>query len=150
MNLTLTLNGQRRAAEIDPRMLLVDALRDAFATTGPKIGCLTGDCGACTVRIDGRIIKSCLQLALACDGAVVETIEGIAADGPLTELQQAFWDRHAFQCGYCLSGMLFAAQDLLERQPRPSEAEIREALSGNLCRCTGYDTIVDAVRAVAG
>lgn len=150
MRLTLTLNGEPRSSEIDERMLLVDALRDAFGTIGPKIGCLTGDCGACTVRIDGRIIKSCLQLACAAEGAEVVTIEGLAGAGELTPLQRAFWDGHAFQCGFCLSGMLFAGEDLLARHPEPSEDEIREAISGNLCRCTGYETIVAAIREAAG
>jgi carbon-monoxide dehydrogenase small subunit len=148
MELALTLNGAPRTATIDGRMLLVDALRDAFRCTGPKTGCLTGDCGACTVRLDGRIVKSCLTLAAAVDGAEVRTLEGLAEDGVLTPLQESFWNAHAFQCGYCLSGMLFAAEDLLERNPVPTDDEIREAISGNLCRCTGYDAIVAAVRAV--
>jgi aerobic-type carbon monoxide dehydrogenase small subunit (CoxS/CutS family) len=145
----LTLNGEGREADVDPRMLLVEALRDAFGARGPKIGCLTGDCGACTVRVDGRIVKSCLQMAVAHDGADVQTLEGLSEDGALSELQEAFWDAHAFQCGYCLSGMLFAAGDLLERTPSPTDDEIREAISGNLCRCTGYDPIVAAIRSVA-
>jgi aerobic-type carbon monoxide dehydrogenase small subunit (CoxS/CutS family) len=146
----LTLNGEPRTADVDPRMLLVDALRDAFGATGPKVGCETGDCGACTVRLDGAITKSCLRLAVACDGADVTTLEGIAgADGELTDLQQAFWDENAFQCGFCLSGMLFAAEDLLERIPSPTDEEIRSAISGNLCRCTGYGAIVAAIRSVA-
>jgi carbon-monoxide dehydrogenase small subunit len=149
MELSLTLNGEPRTAEIDPRMLLVEALRDAFGARGPKIGCLTGDCGACTVRVEGRIVKSCLQMAVAHDGAEVGTLEGLAGDDGLTPLQEAFWDEHAFQCGYCLSGMLFAADDLLQRTPSPTDEEIRDAISGNLCRCTGYDTIVAAVRSVA-
>jgi len=149
MELSLTIDGERRTAEVDPRMLLVEALRDAFGARGPKTGCLTGDCGACTVRVDGTIVKSCLKLAVAADGADVRTIAGLAGEDGLTPLQQAFWDEHAFQCGYCLSGMLFAAEDLLERTPSPTDAEIREALGGNLCRCTGYDTIVAAVRSVA-
>jgi aerobic-type carbon monoxide dehydrogenase small subunit (CoxS/CutS family) len=148
VELTMTINGESRAVEIDPRMLLVDALRDAFGVTGPKIGCLTGDCGACTVSLDGRIAKSCLKLAVAAQDAEVRTLEGLAGDGELTPLQQAFWDHNAFQCGYCLSGMLFAAEDLLARIPDPSEAEIRSAISGNLCRCTGYDAIVAAIRSV--
>jgi aerobic-type carbon monoxide dehydrogenase small subunit (CoxS/CutS family) len=145
----LRLNGEQRSADVDPRMLLVEALRDAFGAHGPKIGCLTGDCGACTVRVDGAIVKSCLKLAVAAEGADVETLEGLAGEGGLSALQQAFWDSHAFQCGYCLSGMLFAAGDLLERVESPIDAEIREAISGNLCRCTGYDPIVDAIRSVA-
>jgi carbon-monoxide dehydrogenase small subunit len=145
VELTLTVNGERRTARVDERSLLLDALREGFATKGPKSGCRTGDCGACTVRIDGAIAKSCLRLAVAEDGASVETIEGMARDGRLTPLQQAFWDRNGFQCGFCLSGMLFAAEDLLARTPSPTEAQIREAISGNLCRCTGYDAIVDAI-----
>jgi carbon-monoxide dehydrogenase small subunit len=149
VELNLTLNGERRSADVDPRLLLVDALRDVFGATGPKFGCGTGDCGACTVRLDGRIVKSCVKLALAAEGAEIQTLEGLAQEGELTPLQEAFWDEYAFQCGFCLSGMLFAAEDLLERNPSPSNAEIREAISGNLCRCTGYDTIVAAIRAVA-
>jgi aerobic-type carbon monoxide dehydrogenase small subunit (CoxS/CutS family) len=149
MELSLTLNGEPCTAAIDPRMLLVEALRDAFGAHGPKTGCLTGDCGACTVRMDGAIVKSCLKLAVAAGGAEIRTLEGLAGEGGLTPLQQAFWDEHAFQCGYCLSGMLFAAEDLLERIPSPADAEIRDAIGGNLCRCTGYDTIVAAVRSVA-
>jgi aerobic-type carbon monoxide dehydrogenase small subunit (CoxS/CutS family) len=148
-DISLTINGQQRTARVDGRALLLDALRDNFGVTGPKSGCRTGDCGACTVRVDGAIAKSCLRLAVAEDGATVDTIEGMAADGQLTALQQAFWDRNAFQCGYCLSGMLFAAEDLLARNPSPTEADIREAISGNLCRCTGYDAIVDAIASCA-
>jgi carbon-monoxide dehydrogenase small subunit len=146
----MTINGEPRAAEIDTRMLLVEALRDAFGVTGPKIGCLTGDCGACTVSLDGRIVKSCLRLAVSAGGCTVRTLEGLAGEGELSRLQQAFWDHNGFQCGYCLSGMLFAAEDLLARIPNPSEEEIRAAISGNLCRCTGYDAIVEAIRSAAG
>jgi carbon-monoxide dehydrogenase small subunit len=145
VELTLTVDGTRRTAAVDPRSLLLDALRDAFGATAPKAGCRTGDCGACTVRVDGAIAKSCLRLAVAEDGAEVRTIAAMADGGELTALQQAFWDANAFQCGFCLSGMLLAAEDLLERIPSPDEADVREALSGNLCRCTGYDAIVDAV-----
>lgn len=149
-DLTLTINGEERTCRIDPRMLLVDAIRDAFGITGPKVGCLTGDCGACTVRMDGTVVKSCLRLAVASDGAEITTLEGLAdADGAPTPLQQAFWDHHAFQCGFCLSGMLFCAEELLARVPHPSETEIREAISGNLCRCTGYDAIVTAIEQVS-
>jgi carbon-monoxide dehydrogenase small subunit len=147
--LTLKLNGVTREAEVDPRMLLAEALRDCFGVRGPKIGCGTGDCGACTVSLDGRPVKSCLQLAIAVDGSEIVTIEGLAGDHALTPLQEAFWEAGAFQCGFCLSGMLFAAEELLAREGDPSEAEVRSALSGNLCRCTGYQTIVDAVLAVA-
>jgi carbon-monoxide dehydrogenase small subunit len=130
-------------------MLLVEALRDAFGVTGPKIGCLTGDCGACTVSMDAAIVKSCLKLAAAAEGSEIVTIEGLAPGEELTPLQHAFWDEHAFQCGYCLSGMLFAAEDLLSRNPTPTDEEIRAAIDGNLCRCTGYESIVAAVRTAA-
>jgi carbon-monoxide dehydrogenase small subunit len=144
----ITLNGVHRTAAVDRRKLLVEALREDFETTGPKVGCATGDCGACTVLVDGDIKKSCLELAVAANGSVITTLEGISA-GKLTPLQEAFWNEYAFQCGFCLSGMLFAAQDLLNRITNPSETEIRGAISGNLCRCTGYDTIVNAVRRAA-
>jgi aerobic-type carbon monoxide dehydrogenase small subunit (CoxS/CutS family) len=149
VTLHLKLNGEPREAEVDPRMLLAEALRESFGVTGPKIGCATGDCGACTVSLDGRPVKSCLQLAIALDGSDVVTLEGLAAAGELSPLQQAFWDAGAFQCGFCLSGMLFAAEELLARDPAPSEAAVRAALSGNLCRCTGYESIVQAVRSLA-
>jgi carbon-monoxide dehydrogenase small subunit len=145
VELTLTVDGTRRTAAVDPRSLLLDALRDDFGTTAPKAGCRTGDCGACTVRVDGALAKSCLRLAVAEDGADVATIASLADGGRLSAMQEAFWDANAFQCGFCLSGMLLAAEDLLERIASPGEAEVREALSGNLCRCTGYDAIVDAV-----
>jgi aerobic-type carbon monoxide dehydrogenase small subunit (CoxS/CutS family) len=147
----IELNGDAREADVDPRSLLVEALRDDFGAYGPKIGCLTGDCGACTVRVDGRLRKACMELAVAHEGARVTTLEGLSGpEGQLTRLQQAFWDNHAFQCGFCLSGMLFAAEELLERVPEPDEAQIRDAIGGNLCRCTGYDAIVTAVQAASG
>jgi carbon-monoxide dehydrogenase small subunit len=149
VRLTIALNGRERSAEVDPRMLLVEALRERFGATGPKIGCLTGDCGACTVEQDGLIVKACLRLAAAAEGSRIRTIEGIAEGGELTALQQAFWDHHAFQCGFCVSGMLFAAQELLAREPEPDETQIREAIDANLCRCTGYQNIVAAIRAAA-
>jgi carbon-monoxide dehydrogenase small subunit len=148
--LTIELNGSFRAADVDRRMLLVEALREGFQTTGPKVGCATGDCGACTVKVDGAIAKSCLRLAVAAEGTAITTVEGLADGDGLTALQQAFWDEYAFQCGFCLSGMLFAAQDLLDGNPDPTDDEIRLAISGNLCRCTGYDTIITAVRRAAG
>lgn len=144
----ITLNGMPRDAMVDRRKLLAEALREDFETTGPKVGCATGDCGACTVLIDGDIRKSCLELAVSANGSVITTLEGIS-DGKLTPLQEAFWDEYAFQCGFCLSGMLFAAQELIDRVPNPTDPEIREAISGNLCRCTGYDTIVNAIRRAA-
>jgi aerobic-type carbon monoxide dehydrogenase small subunit (CoxS/CutS family) len=147
--LRLTINGEAREVEIDGRMLLVEAIRDAAGLKGTHIGCLTGDCGACTVKVDGDVVKSCLLLAVQAEGAEVVTIEGIARDGELTTLQQAFWDEYGFQCGYCLPGMLFCAQELLDENPEPSDQEIRDAIDGNLCRCTGYEFIVRSVRVAA-
>jgi carbon-monoxide dehydrogenase small subunit len=149
VDLQLTLNGEPRTAEVDPRSLLVEAIRDDFGLTGTHIGCLTGDCGACTTEVNGKIVKSCLELAVSAQGAEVVTIEGLAQNGELTPLQQAFWDEYGFQCGYCLPGMLFSARDLLTRNSSPSEGEIREAINGNLCRCTGYHRIVKAIQAAA-
>ncbi len=148
LSLRLTLNGEERTAIVDSRALLVYAIRDAFGLTGTHVGCLTGDCGACTVELDGRIVKSCLVLAASADGSHVTTIEGFGADG-LDVIQEAFWDEYAFQCGFCLPGMLFATRDLLARTLEPTEAEVRTALDGNLCRCTGYNNIVAAVLAAA-
>lgn len=147
--LRLTVNGQLREVQIDDRMLLVEALRDAVGLKGTHIGCLTGDCGACTVEVDGQIIKSCLMLAVQAEGRAIVTIEGLADDGELNPIQQAFWDEYGFQCGFCLPGMLFAAQELLARNGDPTEQEIRDALDGNLCRCTGYEFIVTAVQTAA-
>jgi carbon-monoxide dehydrogenase small subunit len=145
-----TINGQERAAEVDPRMLLVEAIRDIFGFKGTHIGCLTGDCGACTVELDGKIAKSCLHLAASANGREIVTVEGLASpDGELHPIQQSFWDEYGFQCGYCLPGMMFSAKELLETTPRPDEAEIRHALQGNLCRCTGYQKIVQAVSTAA-
>ncbi|WP_299954248.1 (2Fe-2S)-binding protein [uncultured Modestobacter sp.] len=149
VELRLTVDGQERVAAVDPRSLLLDALREDFGATAPKAGCRTGDCGACTVRVEGAIAKSCLRLAVAEDGSDVRTIASMADGDRLTPLQQAFWDLNAFQCGFCLSGMLLAGEDLLDRIPSPTDAQIREAISGNLCRCTGYDSIVAAIRSCA-
>jgi carbon-monoxide dehydrogenase small subunit len=145
VELTLTANGEKRTAEVDPRSLLIEAVRDGFGLTGSHVGCLTGDCGACTMEVNGKIVKSCLELAVSAQGADVVTIEGLAEQGTLSRVQQAFWDEYGFQCGYCLPGMLFAARDLLARNPSPDEHEIRYAINGNLCRCTGYHRIVKAV-----
>jgi carbon-monoxide dehydrogenase small subunit len=149
MRLALTVNGAPRAIEVEPRTLLVHALRDGFGLTGTKIGCDTSRCGACTVLLDGRAVKSCTVLALQAGGSEVTTIEGLAEPGGLHPLQAAFRDHHGLQCGFCTPGMILTAADLLSRIPDPSEDEIRRALHGNLCRCTGYQPIVEAVRAAA-
>jgi len=146
--LSIILNGAHRSTEIDPRMLLVEALRESFGVTGVKIGCATGDCGACTIAVDGSIVKSCLLLAAGAEGADITTIEGLAQAGELSDVQQAFWSEYAFQCGFCLSGMLFAARDLISRNLAAGDDDIRKAISGNLCRCTGYENIVSAIRRV--
>ena len=150
IHIELTINGDTKAADIDPRLLLVEAIRDTFGYKGTHIGCLTGDCGACTVEMNGEIEKSCLVLAASADGAEIRTIEGIApGHDELHPLQQAFWDEYGFQCGYCLPGMLFAALDLIESNPAPDEAQIRHAISGNYCRCTGYNNIVTSIQTAA-
>ena len=150
IHIKLTINGNAHEADIDPRTLLVEAVRDTFGYKGTHIGCLTGDCGACTVQVNGEIEKSCLSLAASNDGAEITTIEGIAlANGELHPLQQAFWDEYGFQCGYCLPGMLFSALDLIESNPTPTEAEIRHAISGTYCRCTGYNNIVNSIQTAA-
>ncbi|MGD9734359.1 MAG: (2Fe-2S)-binding protein [Solirubrobacterales bacterium] len=149
LQLTLVVDGERRSEPVAPGALLVEALRESFGAQAPKVGCATGDCGACTVIRDGEPVKSCLELAAACEGAQITTLEGFAEGEELSPVQRAFWDEGAFQCGFCLSGMVAAAEDLLRRNPDPSDEEIRWALSGNLCRCTGYEPIVAAVRAAA-
>jgi len=146
---TLTVNGDRHSAAVDPNTTLAELLRDHLRLTGTKQGCGTGDCGACTVLPDGRAVNSCLTLALECEGAEVTTIEGIALSGAeLHPVQRSFIAHGATQCGYCTPGMVVSAVDLLERNPAPTEAEIRHALAGNLCRCTGYTKIVEAIEAV--
>jgi carbon-monoxide dehydrogenase small subunit len=147
--ITVEVNGQGYEREVEARKLLVHFLRDDLDLTGTHIGCDTGNCGACTVVVNGQTIKSCMLLAIQADGASVTTVEGLAEDGSLTPLQQSFSDHHALQCGYCTPGMLMSAKALLDANPRPSEEEIRKALQGNICRCTGYVNIVAAVRAVA-
>jgi aerobic carbon-monoxide dehydrogenase small subunit len=149
VELRLTVNGEERTAEIDSRALLVEAIRDGFGLIGTHIGCLTGDCGACTIEMNGRIVKSCLELAVSAQRADIVTIEGLAETGQLTPLQEAFWSEYGFQCGYCLPGMLFCGRDLLARNPAPSEHDIRYAINGNLCRCTGYHRIVKAIAKAA-
>ena len=150
LDISLIVNGERVQGRVDARKTLVDYLRDDLCLTGSHVGCEHGVCGACTVRVDGEIIRGCLMLAVQCDGAKVETIEGLSDSGEIADLQAAFEQRNALQCGFCTPGMLAAAQDLLKRAKKvPSRDEIREHLSGNYCRCTGYHAIVDAVEAVA-
>lgn len=148
--LSLTVDGVARRAAVDPGDRLVDVLRTRFGALAPKVGCGTGDCGACTVLRDDEPVKSCLELAMNNDGAQIITIAGLEdEDGTLHPVQQAFWDAFGFQCGFCLSGMMLAALDLVVRTPEPSDDDIREAIAGNLCRCTGYDDIVAAIRLAA-
>ena len=150
VDVSLTVNGERVQKRVDARKTLVDFLRDDLFLTGSHVGCEHGVCGACTVRVDGEIVRGCLMLAAQCDGAKVETIEGLSDSGEIADLQAAYEQRNALQCGFCTPGMLAAAQDLLKRAKKvPSRDEIREHLSGNYCRCTGYHAIVDAVEAVA-
>lgn len=150
IDISLTVNGERVQGRVDARKTLVDYLRDDLSLTGSHVGCEHGVCGACTVRVDGEIVRGCLMLAVQCDGAKVETIEGLSDSGEIADLQAAFEQRNALQCGFCTPGMLAAAQDLLKHAKKvPSRDEIREHLSGNYCRCTGYHAIVDAVEAVA-
>jgi len=146
----LTVNGQPESLAVEPRTLLVHALRDELGLTGAHVGCDTSQCGACTVLVDGRAVKSCTLLALQAEGADVTTIEGLAQDGVLHPLQRAFVEQHGLQCGFCTPGMILTALDLLSRDPDPDEETIRHALRGNLCRCTGYQPIVESVRAAAG
>jgi aerobic carbon-monoxide dehydrogenase small subunit len=148
-SVSLTVNDVPYELELEPRELLVYVLRDRLGLTGTVVGCDTSSCGACTVLIDGESVKSCTVLGVQADGAEITTIEGLSQNGELHELQQSFHEHHALQCGYCTSGMVLAAVSLLTENPRPSESEIRHALEGNLCRCTGYQNIVDAIAAVA-
>ena len=150
VRLSMTVNGKPVSAEVAPPTLLVDLLRDQLRLTGTHIGCDTAQCGACTVHIDGRAVKSCNMLAVQADGANVTTIEGLAAsEADMHPMQKAFREHHGLQCGYCTPGMVMSAIDLVQRYPQPSEEQIREGLEGNLCRCTGYHNIVKAVRAGA-
>ncbi|HWQ24568.1 MAG TPA: (2Fe-2S)-binding protein [Gaiellaceae bacterium] len=145
----LVVNGEPRTLEVEPRTLLVHALRDGLGLTGAHVGCDTSQCGACTVLVEGRAVKSCTLLALQAEGAEVTTIEGLAPAGELHPVQQAFVEHHGLQCGFCTPGMILTTLDLLSRDPDPDEAAIRHALRGNLCRCTGYQPIVESVRAAA-
>jgi carbon-monoxide dehydrogenase small subunit len=149
LSVSITVNGRAYDREIEPRLLLVHFLRDSAALTGTKIGCDTSQCGSCTVLLDGVAVKSCTCLAAQADGSSVTTIEGLAPDGQLNVLQEAFWNMHGLQCGFCTPGMIFAAQALLRVNGNPSPRQIRHALEGNLCRCTGYQNIVRSVQAAA-
>jgi carbon-monoxide dehydrogenase small subunit len=147
-SVSLTVNGVPYELELEPRELLVYVLREQLGLTGTVVGCDTSSCGACTVLLGGESVKSCTVLGVQADGCEITTIEGMAADGGLHELQESFHEHHALQCGYCTSGMVLAAASLLSENPRPTEAEIRHALEGNICRCTGYQNIVEAIAAV--
>jgi len=145
----VTINGTKHEHEVEPRLLLVQYIRELAGLTGTHVGCDTSNCGACTVEIDGHSVKSCTVFAVQADGAEITTIEGLAQGSTLHPLQQAFWDEHGLQCGFCTPGMIMAAKQLLERNPNPTEREIRLGLEGNLCRCTGYHNIVKAIQAEA-
>jgi len=147
---TVEVNGQSYERDVDVRRLLIHFLRDDLDLTGSHIGCDTGNCGACSLLLDGTLVKSCMLLAVQADGGRIETVEGLAAEGELTPMQEAFSAHHALQCGYCTPGMLMSATALLRANPRPSEGEIRKGLQGNICRCTGYWNIIDAVKAASG
>jgi aerobic-type carbon monoxide dehydrogenase small subunit (CoxS/CutS family) len=148
-SVTVTINGVEYEREVEARKLLIHFIRDDLDLTGSHIGCDTGNCGACSVIVDGTLVKSCMMLAVQVDGAAIETVEGLADGDELTPLQKAFSEHHALQCGYCTPGMLMSATALLRENPSPSEDEIRKALQGNICRCTGYWNIFEAVKAVA-
>jgi carbon-monoxide dehydrogenase small subunit len=148
--ITLSINGTRCSHEVEPRLLLIHYLREVVGLTGSHIGCETSLCGACTVEVDGKAVKSCTMFAVQADGADVLTVEGLAgANGKMAAIQEAFWNEHGLQCGFCTPGMMITARQIIERNPHPSDEEIREGLDGNLCRCTGYQHIVNAVKAAA-
>jgi carbon-monoxide dehydrogenase small subunit len=147
--ITITVNGRAYRKEVEPRILLVHFLRDVIGLTGTKIGCDTSQCGSCTVLLDRLTVKSCTCLAVQADGLNVTTIEGLATDGQMTALQEAFWNKHGLQCGFCTPGMVLAAHGILQTNPNPSTEQIRHGLEGNMCRCTGYQNIVRAVQAAA-
>ncbi len=149
MEITVTVNGMQRSADVEPRTLLVHLVRDHLGLTGTNVGCDTSSCGACTLHLDGESVKSCTLLAAQADGGEITTIEGLARDGELHPMQQAFMENHGLQCGFCTPGMIMAATSLLDEQPNPTEEDVRIGLEGNLCRCTGYHNIVQAVLACA-
>jgi carbon-monoxide dehydrogenase small subunit len=149
MKINLTINGKNHSHEVEPRLLMIHYLRDVVGLTGSHVGCETSLCGACTIELDGQAVKSCSMFAAQADGANVVTIEGIAKDRKLHAMQEAFWNQHGLQCGFCTPGMIMASKQILERNPHPTEEEIRHGIEGNLCRCTGYQHIVNAVKAAA-
>jgi carbon-monoxide dehydrogenase small subunit len=147
--ITVTINGEQQTRTVDARTLLVHFIRENLGLTGTHIGCDTTSCGACTISVDGEAVKSCTVFAVQADGATIETVEGLAAGGKLHPLQEGFWEKHGLQCGFCTPGMMISARALLARNPSPSESEIRHGISGNLCRCTGYNKIVEAIQYAA-
>jgi aerobic carbon-monoxide dehydrogenase small subunit len=149
MNVTMTVNGQSRSGDVEPRLLLVHFLRDTLGLTGTHVGCDTSQCGACTIILNGKAVKSCTVLAVQASGAEIMTIEGLAKNGELHPIQEGFWEEHGLQCGYCTPGMIMTAVDLLAQNPSPTDAEIRHGIEGNLCRCTGYQNIVKAIQYAA-
>ncbi len=149
MKVSMTVNGEQYSNDVEPRLLLVHYIREVLGLTGAHIGCETTQCGACTVLVDGQSVKSCTMLAVQADGAELLTIEGLQKDGQMHPIQEGFWEEHGLQCGFCTPGMILSAYQLLERNPNPSEDEIREGLQGNLCRCTGYHNIIKSVQHAA-
>ncbi|WP_018467705.1 (2Fe-2S)-binding protein [Calidithermus timidus] len=149
VRISVTVNGVQHSSEVEPRQLLVHYLRENLGLTGTHVGCDTSQCGACVVHVDGQAVKSCTVFAVQVDGSSVTTIEGLAKDGNYHPVQEGFWEKHGLQCGFCTPGMIMAAVDLLNKNPNPSEGEIRHALEGNLCRCTGYHNIVLAIQHAA-
>lgn len=149
MNISITINGKGYSQDVEPRLLLIHFLRDVAGLTGTHMGCETSLCGACTVELNGKAIKSCTMFAVQANGADIVTVEGLANDGKLDPVQEAFWNEHGLQCGFCTPGMIMASKQILERNPEPTEDEIRHGLEGNVCRCTGYQHIVNAVKAAA-
>ncbi len=149
MNITVNINGKRCSHDVEPRLLLVHYLREVVGLTGSHVGCETSLCGACTVELNGKAVKSCTMFAVQADGASIVTVEGLATDGKLHPMQEAFWNEHGLQCGFCTPGMIMASKQILDRNPKPTEEDIRHGLEGNVCRCTGYQHIVNAVKAAA-
>ncbi len=149
MNITVTINGKSHSHDVEPRLLLIHYLREVVGLTGSHVGCETSLCGACTVELNRKAVKSCTMFAVQADGASIVTVEGMATDGKLHPVQEAFWNEHGLQCGFCTPGMIMASKQILDRNAKPTEEEIRHGLEGNVCRCTGYQHIVNAVKAAA-